>query len=123
MTDDAVIQIYKCLCDRTRLRILNLLREGPLCVCHLQAILGEPQVKMSKHLGYMRRAGLVVAERKANWIFYRLPDQPHPLLHRNLACLQDAADGMPELSSDMKRRKQVLGRAKGIRQCAATARE
>jgi len=39
----SLIQIYQCLCDQTRLRILNLLGEGPLCVCHFQEILGEPR--------------------------------------------------------------------------------
>ncbi|PYK63832.1 MAG: ArsR family transcriptional regulator, partial [Verrucomicrobia bacterium] len=45
-----LIQIYQCFCDRTRLRILHLLRRSPLCVCHFQDILDEPQVKISKHL-------------------------------------------------------------------------
>ena len=45
----SLVQIYQCLCDETRLRILNLLHEGELCVCHIQDILGEPQVKISKH--------------------------------------------------------------------------
>ena len=40
-----LVQIYHCFCDRTRLRILNLLCEGPLCVCHFQELLNEPQVK------------------------------------------------------------------------------
>jgi ArsR family transcriptional regulator len=69
-----LIKIYECLCDRTRLRILNLLLQGPLCVCHFQEILREPQVKISKHLGYLKRNGLVQAERCAN-----------------MTCLQDCA--------------------------------
>ena len=59
-----LIQIYQCFCDRTRLRILNLLAQGPLCVCHFQEILGEPQVKISKHLGYLKEREIVVAERR-----------------------------------------------------------
>jgi DNA-binding transcriptional ArsR family regulator len=47
-----LIQIYQCFCDRTRLRILHLLTKSSLCVCHFQDILGEPQVKISKHLAY-----------------------------------------------------------------------
>ncbi len=46
----SLIQIYQCLCDETRLRILHLLQDGELCVCHFQQILEEPQVKISKHL-------------------------------------------------------------------------
>ena len=53
-----MIQIYKCLCDELRLRILNLLQEGPLCVCHLVEILDCEQVKMSKQLRYMKELGM-----------------------------------------------------------------
>ncbi|MDP3073838.1 MAG: metalloregulator ArsR/SmtB family transcription factor [Opitutaceae bacterium] len=84
-----LIKIYECLCDRTRLRILNLLLEGPLCVCHFQGILREPQVKVSKHLAYLKRNGLVEAERCANMMIYRLPRKRPAQLKANLACLQD----------------------------------
>jgi ArsR family transcriptional regulator, arsenate/arsenite/antimonite-responsive transcriptional repressor len=86
-----LVQIYECLCDRTRLRILNLLGQGPLCVCHFQAVLGEPQVKISKHLGYLRARGLVAAKREGNWIIYSLPTKAPRELTANLACLQDCA--------------------------------
>jgi ArsR family transcriptional regulator, arsenate/arsenite/antimonite-responsive transcriptional repressor len=46
-----LVQIYQCLCDETRLRLLHLLLQGPLCVFHFQAVLGEPQAKISRHLG------------------------------------------------------------------------
>lgn len=84
-----LIEIYQCLCDRTRLRILHLLCQGPLCVCHFQALLDEPQVKISKHLGYLKSRGLVEATREANWMIYRLPAKPSAALQRNLACLQE----------------------------------
>lgn len=84
-----LVTIYGCLCDRTRLRLLNLLLQGPLCVCHLQEVLREPQVKISKHLGYLRRNGLVAAERCANLMIYRLPEKRPAPLQANLACLQD----------------------------------
>lgn len=84
-----LVSIYECLCDRTRLRILNLLLGGPLCVCHFQQVLREPQVKISKHLAYLRRSGLVEAERCANMMIYRLPTNRPPALEANLACLQD----------------------------------
>ena len=54
-----LVSIYQCLCDHTRLRILHALTGGPLCVCHLQEILGEPQVKVSKHLAYLKQHGMV----------------------------------------------------------------
>jgi len=86
-----LIRICQCLCDRTRLRLLNLLLHGPLCVCHFQKVLGEPQVKVSKHLAYLKSHGLVDATREANWRVYRLVAKPTPALKANLACLQDCA--------------------------------
>ena len=67
-----LVQIYECLCDPTRLRLLNVLAQGPLCVCHFQEILREPQVKISKHLAYLRRRGLVEVEREGASMRYRL---------------------------------------------------
>lgn len=84
-----LVRIHECLCERTRLRIVHLLLQGPLCVCHLQDVLREPQVKMSRHLAYLRRRGMVVRERCGQWMIYRLPDKPTPVLDANLACLQD----------------------------------
>jgi ArsR family transcriptional regulator len=84
-----LIQIYECFCDRTRLRILNLLAQTPLCVCHFQEILNEPQVKISKHLGYLREREMVVAERQQNWMIYSLPRKRAPELEANLKCLQE----------------------------------
>ena len=95
-----LIRIYECLCDRTRLRILALLGGGPLCVCHMQEILGEPQVKISKHLSYLKTRGLVEAEREGNWMMYRLPVKPSRELRTNLACLQDCAREEPVFTRD-----------------------
>lgn len=86
-----LVTIYECLCDRTRLRILSLLCRGPLCVCHLQDILGEPQVKVSKHLGYLKTHGLVTVRKEGNWRVYSLVARPTKALRANLACLQDCA--------------------------------
>ena len=84
-----LVQLYQCFCDRTRLRILNLLCGGPLCVCHFQELLNEPQVKISKHLGYLKTHGLVEATREGNWMVYQLPKKLPAELKANLACLQD----------------------------------
>ena len=73
-----LVQIYQCFSDRTRLRIVQLLAKSPLCVCHLQTILGEPQVKVSKHLAYLREKGMVEAERDQNWMIYSLPSKRAP---------------------------------------------
>jgi len=115
-----VIAVYKCFCDPTRLRILNLLSEGPLCVCHLQEILGEPQVKMSKHLGYMKRHGLLEATRKSNWTIYAIPARPHRILEDNLKCLQDCRRELPVFREDLQRRRALLRRLRnGAEECPA----
>ena len=83
-----LVRIYECFCDRTRLRILHLLTQTPLCVCHFQEILGEPQVKVSKHLAYLRSRGLVETKQEKNWVIYSLPKRPPEELEWNLKCLQ-----------------------------------
>ena len=105
-----LVQIYQCLCDQTRLRILRLLHEGPLCVCHLQEILGEPQVKISKHLAYLRTHQLVEVRREANWMIYRLPTRPSRELSANLACLQDCAQEDPVYRRDAAKLRRLKGR-------------
>ena len=100
-----LVKIYECLCDATRLRLLNVLAQGPLCVCHFQEILGEPQVKISKHLAYLRSRGLVVCERSGNWMVYALPAKPPRELRANLACLQDCTRENPVFRRDLARRR------------------
>lgn len=98
-----LIQIYECLCDRTRLRLLHLLTQGPLCVCHFQEVLAEPQVKVSKHLAYLRRRGMVETTRSGNWIIYALPELRAPELIRNLQCLQDCVGTDAVFRADLKK--------------------
>ena len=98
-----LVQIYECFCDPTRLRILNLLRHGSLCVCHFQDILGESQVKVSKHLAYLRERGLVCGVRHQNWMVYALPQSQSEELARNLACLGECSASDPVFERDLKR--------------------
>lgn len=102
-----LVQIYECLCDVTRLRLLNVLAQGPLCVCHFQEILAEPQVKISKHLAYLRKRGLIEVEREGNWMIYELPAKPSRELKANLACLQDCAAENPVFRRDLARLKKL----------------
>ena len=97
-----LVQIYQCFCDRTRLRLLHLLTQSPLCVCHFQEILDEPQVKISKHLAYLRQRGLVEVEREGNWMIYSLPVKRPPELEKNLKCLQDCAQSDQAFGRDLK---------------------
>jgi ArsR family transcriptional regulator, arsenate/arsenite/antimonite-responsive transcriptional repressor len=102
-----LIQIYQCFCDPTRLRILHLLTKGPLCVCHFQSLLDEPQVKISKHLAYLKEKGLVVAHRHRNWMIYCLPKKPSQELEKNLRCLQDCVQTEPVFKDDLRKLKTV----------------
>ena len=103
-------EIYQCLCDPTRLRILHLLTQTPLCVCHFQEVLREPQVKISKHLAYLRSRGLVQTKRRGNWIIYSLPARPSPELEINLKCLQDCASSDAIFARDAQRLAQLQSR-------------
>ena len=105
----SLVQIYQCLCDETRLRLLNVLLQGPLCVCHFQSVLKEPQVKISKHLGYLKARGLVEAKREGNWMIYSLPseDGRAPELTANLACLQDCVAESAVFKADLARLRKL----------------
>ena len=103
LNDMELIQIYRCFCDRTRLRILHLLTKSPLCVCHFQDILGEPQVKISKHLRYLRSRGMVSTNREQNWVIYSLPKRQAVELERNLKCLQDCVHTDAVFKRDTKK--------------------
>jgi Predicted transcriptional regulators len=67
---DKLIDILKSLSDETRLRILNLLFEKELCVCDIMAILQISQAKASRHLIYLKNAGLIKDRRSAQWMYY-----------------------------------------------------
>lgn len=105
-----LVRIYECLCDRTRLRILHLLTQTPLCVCHFQEILGEPQVKVSKHLAYLRQRGLVETRQEKNWVIYSLPAKRSHELESNLKCLQNCAHADRTFKADLKRLAAVRAR-------------
>lgn len=65
---------FRALADRTRLRILNLLGSDEVCVCFFVEILQTNQPKISRHLAYLRRAGIVDARREGQWIHYKIVD-------------------------------------------------
>lgn len=63
---------FMALADKTRLRLLNLMRDGEVCVCFFTEVLGESQPKVSRHLAYLRSAGVVEARRDGKWMHYRI---------------------------------------------------
>ena len=72
----AMERLFKALADATRLRILGLLLTGEVCVCDIHESLRIPQPKASRHLAYLRRAGLVATRRDGLWVHYRLAEPP-----------------------------------------------
>lgn len=70
--------LYQAVADRTRLRLLNLMADGEVCVCFFIEVIDQPQPKISRHLAYLRRAGLVSSRREAKWVHYAItpPEDP-----------------------------------------------
>jgi ArsR family transcriptional regulator len=81
---------FKALADTTRLRILGLLRDGEVCVCDIHDTLGVPQPKVSRHLAYLRRAGLVLARKEGLWVHYRLAPLADPVMQALLDAVRHA---------------------------------
>jgi len=100
-----LVNLYKCLSDKQRMRIINLLNEGPLCVCHIQEILGETQVKISKQLQYMKKLGVVLARREGVWMIYSLSEPTHPVLVANMLSIHDQDVCFAE---DLKSRYEII---------------
>ena len=78
--------LFKALADATRLRILRLLMAGEVCVCDIHDTLKIPQAKASRHLAYLRRAGLVSTRREGLWVHYTLATSADPII----ATIEDA---------------------------------
>jgi ArsR family transcriptional regulator, arsenate/arsenite/antimonite-responsive transcriptional repressor len=78
----ALERLFQALGDRTRVRLLNLMSGGEVCVCFFIEVLGEPQPKISRHLAYLRGAGLVSARREAKWMHYSITPPEHPTARR-----------------------------------------
>jgi ArsR family transcriptional regulator len=86
-------QFFQALGDNTRLRLLNLMGEQEVCVCYFVEILDAPQPKISRHLAYLRKAGIVSARREGKWMHYRIVMPSHigatQILRQTLASLKD----------------------------------
>jgi ArsR family transcriptional regulator len=86
-------RFFQALGDNTRLRLLNLMGDKEICVCYFVEILGQPQPKISRHLAYLRGAGIVAARREGKWMHYRIVVPPNPgaaqILHQTLAWLSE----------------------------------
>jgi ArsR family transcriptional regulator len=100
---------FKALGDGTRLRILGLLLTGEVCVCHIHESLRIPQPKASRHLAYLRRAGLVEARREGLWMHYRLAELPDPVLRAVSDTLRHALTHVDAVQKDVDRLQKKTG--------------
>jgi ArsR family transcriptional regulator, arsenate/arsenite/antimonite-responsive transcriptional repressor len=99
--------VFQALGDATRLRILGLLLTGEVCVCDIHDSLGISQPKASRHLAYLRRAGLVDTRREGLWIHYRLADSRDPLVRTLLQAATHAlghVDGVKRDTHALRKR-------------------
>jgi ArsR family transcriptional regulator len=99
--------MFRVFADRTRLRILRLLQDGPLCVGDLVEILRAPQPTVSRHLAYLRRTGFVDTLQHGLWMFYELAAAQNAVHDKLLECLA-ACDGLlPETTGDVVRARNI----------------
>lgn len=107
MTKYPLARLFKALADPTRLRLIHLIAEQEVCVCYFVEVLQAPQPKISRHLAYLRKAGIVAARREGKWIHYKLaiPSDPHAA-----AILRATLDSLKQ-DKDLKRDFQRLAKA------------
>jgi ArsR family transcriptional regulator len=101
--------LFKALADATRLRILGLLLTGEVCVCHIHESLKIPQSKASRHLAYLRKAGLVETRREGVWIYYRLAEAGEPTVRAIEQAVRHVLGHVPEIRQDATRLQKRTG--------------
>jgi ArsR family transcriptional regulator, arsenate/arsenite/antimonite-responsive transcriptional repressor len=106
---DAVEEVFKALADKTRLRILALLGNNEVCVCHIHDSLGLPQPTVSRHLAYLRRSGLVSTRRDGVWMHYQLSRTLAPRIRRIVSSAIDAVQELPATAQDRKHFQRSFG--------------
>lgn len=103
-----IATLLKACADQTRLRLLNLLAsEGEVCVNHLVDVLGTNQPKVSRHLAYLKRAGLVNDRKEGLWVYYRLSTSLTEHAKRLIECLSSCCAESPEMQRDVIKLQQV----------------
>lgn len=99
--------IFRAFSDRTRLRILALLQAGECCVGNLVDVLGIEQPSASRHLAYLRKAGLVAVRKAKNWSYYSLAPAQGTFHEKLLECLSCCFAEVPEIRADQARARKI----------------
>jgi ArsR family transcriptional regulator len=98
-----LVPLFAAFADPTRLRLLNLIAGREVCVCYLVEVLRQGQPKISRHLAYLRRAGIVAARREGKWMHYRLAKPRGEAAASILATVLDTLRHDPQLQADRER--------------------
>jgi ArsR family transcriptional regulator len=106
---DQLEAVCKALADRTRLRILALLGNNEVCVCHIHDSLGLPQPTVSRHLAYLRRAGLVDTRRDGVWMHYQIARSLDPSVRPVVQAAIDAVTRAPATARDRRQFQRAFG--------------
>jgi ArsR family transcriptional regulator len=104
-----VDRLFKALADPTRVRILGLLLAGEVCVCHIHETLGIPQSKASRHLAYLRRTGIVCAEKRGLWVYYRIASTEPGMVHVLMDAVRHCITHLPTVQKDGARLAKKTG--------------
>src|SRR3954471_17239987 len=99
---DTLETVFKALADKTRLRILALLGDGEVCVCHIHDTLRVPQPTASRHLAYLRRSGLVDVRRDGAWMHYRVSASLDPVVRAVVDAAVHALTHVPTTTRDRR---------------------
>ncbi|MGI9067532.1 MAG: ArsR/SmtB family transcription factor [Pyrinomonadaceae bacterium] len=99
--------LFKALADRTRLRLINLMGEDEVCVCFFVEVLKTNQPKISRHLAYLRRAGVVSARRDGKWIHYRIVEPPESHAANIFREVRTCLANDPSMQSDRARLQKI----------------
>ena len=94
--------LFTALADKTRLRLLNLMRVDEICVCFFVEVLGESQPKISRHLAYLRNAGIVETRRDGKWMHYKIVEPKHQKAAQILRDTLNWLDSQEEMRNEYK---------------------
>jgi len=106
---DQLENLFKALADKTRLRILALLGNNEVCVCHIHDSLGVPQPTVSRHLAYLRKSGLVATRRDGVWMHYQVSRSLNPVVQNLVAVAVSALQQLPGTTQDRKQFQRSFG--------------
>jgi ArsR family transcriptional regulator, arsenate/arsenite/antimonite-responsive transcriptional repressor len=98
-----LVPLFAALADKTRLRLLNLIAGREVCVCYLVEVLRQSQPKISRHLAYLRKAGVVAARRDGKWMHYRIQRPEGAAMISILDTVLESLKSDREMHSDLTR--------------------